>query len=251
MFYPRAADYPPSEGDAEYLVQVAPGVQVAARFFAGDPAWSSILFFHGNGEVASDYDEIAPLYRERRLNLVVAEFRGYGGSTGTPTVAALMADAHPVAEAFHSQLDQRGFAPRRYIMGRSLGAHPALELAANRSEGFHGLIIESGAGMIRRMLDRRGLLDTEPGRRLADAHDAKLRRIQLPVLFIHGSEDDLVPLSAAWELHDHLAGTPRTFELIPGVGHNDLMWRAQHQYFDAIEAFTSSSGGRSATGREK
>src|SRR5687768_1487477 len=82
MFYPRAADYPPSAGDAEYLVQVAPGVQVAARFFAGDPAWPSILFFHGNGEVASDYDEIAPLYRERRLNLVVAEFRGYGRSTG-------------------------------------------------------------------------------------------------------------------------------------------------------------------------
>jgi hypothetical protein len=220
MFYPRAADYPPSDGDVEYLVDVAPGVQVAARFFAGDAAWSSILFFHGNGEVASDYDEIAPLYRERRLNLVVAEFRGYGGSTGNPTLAALMADAHPVAEAFHTQLDQRGFAPKRYIMGRSLGAHPALELAANRSEGFHGLIIESGAGMIRRMLDRRGLLDTQPGRRLADAHD-------------------------------HLAGTQRTFEMIPGVGHNDLMWRAQRQYFDAIEAFTSGSGGRSATGREK
>src|SRR5205085_9496075 len=105
--------------------------------------------------------------------------------------------SHRVAAYFHAALDERRFSPRRLIMGRSLGAHPALELAANASDGFAGLIIESGAGNIRRMLERTGLLDTELGGALAAAHEAKITSIALPTLLIHGEQDDLVPLSNA------------------------------------------------------
>ena len=241
MFYPQRDHSSPPSGAEDHLIEVEPGVSVAARLYIADAARPTVLYFHGNGEVAGDHDGIAPLYHDIGLNLFVAEFRGYGKSTGHPTVQALVADAHPVAAYFHETLDRRGFAPERFIMGRSLGAHPALEIAANAPEGFAGLVIESGAGNLRRMLERVGLLDTELGGELAAAHEAKLRSIRLPTLVIHGEYDELISLSAAELLCDLLEGAEPRMEVIPGAGHNDLLWVGQPQYFGAIASFVSDA----------
>ena len=243
MFYPRPAEGAPPRGATDHLIEVEPGVEVGARFYASERSGPTLLYFHGNGEIASDHDDIAPLYHEVGLNLFVAEFRGYGSSGGQPSVAALVADAHPLSDFFHAALDEGGFSESRFLMGRSLGAHPALELAANDDRRFRGLILESGAGNIRRMLGRTGLLDTEVGGRLAAAHEAKIRSVVLPTLLIHGERDDLVPLSAARELHELLAGASRSLVVIPHAGHNDILWLGQRQYFEAIHRFVTHSAG--------
>ena len=67
---------------------------VSCRFYKGNAEWPWILFFHGNGEVVSDYDEISPFYFKRKINLVVADYRGYGKSGGTPTITDMLSDAH-------------------------------------------------------------------------------------------------------------------------------------------------------------
>ncbi len=240
MFYPRGDDRPPPPGASDHLIEVEPGISLGARFYPTDPDRPTLLYFHGNGEVAGDHDDIAPLYHEIGVNLLVVEFRGYGQSTGQPTVAALIGDAHPSVAAFHRLLDAQGFSEERYVMGRSLGAHPALEVAANAAGRFRGLILESGAGNIRRSVERLGLLDTELGGRLAGEHDAKVGRIQLPVLLIHGAADNLVPLSTAETTRQLLTGTSATLEVIQGAGHNDLLWIGREQYFAAIARFVGT-----------
>ena len=50
-----------------------------------DPAAPSILFFHGNGEIVADYDDLGPLYNRMGINFLAADYRGYGRSTGRPT----------------------------------------------------------------------------------------------------------------------------------------------------------------------
>ena len=241
MFYPRPDDGPPPPGASDHLIEVEPGVALGARFYPTDPAGPSLLYFHGNGEVASDHDGIAPLYHEIGVNLFVAEFRGYGRSSGYPTFAALVGDAHPAVAYFHDLLDRGDFSEERHIMGRSLGAHPAIETAANAAERFRGLILESGAGNIRRSIERVGLLDTERGGQLAAAHETKVGGITLPVLLIHGEVDTLVPLSAAEVTRDLLMSTTATIEVIPGAGHNDLLWVGREQYFDAIRSFVATT----------
>ena len=241
MFYPRPDDQPPPPGASDHLIEVEDGVALGARFYPIDRAAPTLLYFHGNGEVASDHDGIAPLYHEIGVNLFVAEFRGYGRSNGQPTVAALVGDAHPSTAYFHDLLDQLAFSEQRYIMGRSLGAHPAIEVAANAADRFRGLILESGAGNIRRSVERIGLLDTEFGALLAAAHEAKVGRIALPVLLIHGEIDTLVPLATAELTRDLLTSTTATLEVIPGAGHNDLLWVGREQYFGAIDRFVGSS----------
>jgi pimeloyl-ACP methyl ester carboxylesterase len=241
MFYPRGDHRPPPPGASDHLIEAEPGVSLGARFYPSDPAGPTILYFHGNGEVASDHDGIAPLYHEIGVNLLVVEFRGYGQSSGQPTVAALVGDAHPSVEAFHRLIDEQGFAEERYVMGRSLGAHPALEVTANAADRFRGLILESGADNIRRSVERLDLLETELGRRLAAAHDAKVASIQLPVLLIHGAADNLVPLSTAETTRGLLTGTTSKLEVIAGAGHNDLLWIGREQYFKAIAEFVGTS----------
>jgi uncharacterized protein len=249
MFFPRPNEGPPPPGATDHMIEVdstsTPRVAIAARHYLADPSWPTILYFHGNGEVASDHDGIAPFYRDIGLNLFVAEFRGYGDSTGAPTYATLVSDAHPVVAAFHHILDELGCSEVRYVMGRSLGANPALEVAANAAAtpngSFAGLIIESGAGNIRRSLERTGLLDTEIGGQLAHAHERKIRSITLPALLIHGEIDILVPPATAEALRDLLVSTSPTLEVIPRAGHNDLLWVGRPQYFKAITTLVEAT----------
>lgn len=237
MFYPRPDPHPAPPGASDHLIEVGSDAAIAARFYAFDPALPTLLYFHGNGEVISDHDTLAPLYRQAGANLFVAEFRGYGRSTGTPTLEHLVSDAHPVAAYFHEHLDAAGYASRRFVMGRSLGAHPALELAANGA-GFGGVIIESGAAGLGRMLQRFGFdVSSGLGAELVAAHEAKLRSIRIPALLIHGEQDELVPLQTAIELYELLSEVDRDTLVIPGAGHNDLMWVGLQSYFEAIQRF--------------
>lgn len=52
----------------------------------------TLLFFHGNGEIVEDYDDIAQIYLKLGINFLPVDYRGYGRSTGSPTVTAMMRD---------------------------------------------------------------------------------------------------------------------------------------------------------------
>jgi pimeloyl-ACP methyl ester carboxylesterase len=244
IFYPRPDFGPPPPGAEDVSMPVAPAVAVACRFYPTDPALPSVLFFHGNGEVAADYDDVAPLYHRARLNLFVADYRGYGASNGAPSFAALNGDAHPVLDRFHALLDERGFNPARFVMGRSLGAYPACELAARRPERLRGLVIESGAANLSRLARRVPAGEAaEVLDRLVAGHAAKIAAIALPALLIHGDVDELIPVQSAVEFYDTLTAEPKELVLIPGAGHNDLLWVGARRYFQALAAFAAVHAG--------
>lgn len=244
VFYPRRDHTPPPDGAVDLDIAAEPGVNLSARLYAADRAFPTILYFHGNGEVVSDHDGIAPLYHAAGCNLFVVDYRGYGRSGGRPTFAALVADAHAAAARFHAELDARGFTGARFVMGRSLGSHPALELAAHRPERLRGLIIESGAANLRRLAQFAGAnLPSVDVEALVEAHEAKIRSIRLPVLIIHGERDELIPVEHAAALYDLLENTERDLLIIPGAGHNDILWVGQRAYLAAIQRFVAQHGG--------
>jgi pimeloyl-ACP methyl ester carboxylesterase len=241
IFFPRRDHSAAPDGATDHRLEVESGVAIGARFYVRDAALPTILYFHGNGEVASEHDDIAPLYHEIGCNFFVADFRGYGQSDGEPSMVHLVGDGPPVAEQFHEMLDAGGFAASRFIMGRSLGSQPALEIAARAADGFQGLIVESGAASARRYLNRLGLAETGEAATLVAAHEAKIRTITLPALLIHGERDELVPLQQAVELRDLLANVDPQLVIIPNAGHNDLLWRGLREYFAAIDAMTGET----------
>jgi hypothetical protein len=104
------------------------------------------------------------------------------------------------------------------------------------------LIIESGFANTIALLARLGLqvrgADEE---RAGFGNAAKLSRIALPVLIIHGQDDVLIPASDAHELHRRCASPDKRLVLIPRAGHNDLMMVGMKTYMDAIRRFVGTT----------
>ncbi len=241
LFFPRR-EFPgearPERG-VSLFIRVAEKVSIGCRFYAAAKDSPSLLYFHGNGEIAADYDYVAPAYLERKINLFVVDYRGYGASNGSPSCGALIADSHPLFEGFVSFLLDEGFEDRLFVMGRSLGSAAAIETAYHYQGRIKGLIVESGFAGQRNQLMRLGvgLLFKDPDRIIGFGNDVKIREIRIPTLIIHGLRDELIPPEEGKTLFA-LSGDSRKRSLfVANAGHNDLMERALDQYMEAVASF--------------
>jgi hypothetical protein len=250
LFHPRRdSSSPPSAAPAapkklpgrqDILVPVADGISVGARFHLGGRDYANILFFHGNGEIAADYDEIGPFYNRIGINFLAADYRGYGRSTGHPTVAAMMQDGHTIFQFVRSWLKQNGFTGPLILMGRSLGSASAIELAAAHGEQVSGLIIESGFAFAGPLLRLLGVDPAVIGFREETAfrHLSKIAQFRKPLLVIHAEFDHIIPFSDGQALWDASASAEKTLLKIPGANHNDILARGFAEYLAAIHRFT-------------
>jgi alpha-beta hydrolase superfamily lysophospholipase len=242
IFYPRKDFNPCPENAFDLSVGVTDGVSISCRFYMGQHEWPWVLFFHGNGEVVSDYDEISPFYHQRKMNLVVADYRGYGASNGTPTLTDLVQDAHVIFKEVRGEISRRNLRKDLWVMGRSLGSISGLELAYHYQEEMEGLIIESGFPSVVRILFHLGALAPVTGLEKIDQECLeRIKKIFIPTLIIHGERDSLVPLENAREIYQHLGAKEKRLLVIPSATHNDIMLVGFKHYFKAIQQFVERS----------
>lgn len=238
IFYPRKDYGTPPRNAFDVSVPVDENVAITCRFYQGDEGWPWIIFFHGNGEVAGDYDSIAPFYAKFNLNLAVADYRGYGASTGEPTLTDLVHDAPILFEAMKKELSLRNQRGDVWLMGRSLGSISALELACRYPDQVRGLIIESGFPSITQLIFHLGLPSGAVDLfAIYEECIALVRKIISPSLIIHGEYDMLVPLREAEDLHANIGSQDKELVIIPGADHNVIMFTGFEQYFGAIQRF--------------
>src|SRR5688500_12337103 len=95
LFFPRAIASEAPAGAHDHFVDVD-GAALHLRIHAHASAVATVLFFHGNGEVIADYDHAARSFADAGASLAVVDYRGYGQSTGTPTLRSIILDAHDV-----------------------------------------------------------------------------------------------------------------------------------------------------------
>lgn len=223
-------------------VKTNDGTKIGIRLYLTDPEKPHILFFHGNGEIAEDYDDIGAVYLNFGLNFIVADYRGYGRSTGMPTIASMFGDAHEVFNHVAGWLTSGRRNGPLWIMGRSLGSAPAIELAASHREQINGLVIESGFASTLELLQRLGI----PTDRLNIRDDqvfsnaAKLSGFRGPTLIIHGEHDQIIPLHHGKDLY---AGSPadrKALHVIDGADHNTLLMVGGRNYFETIRDFINA-----------
>lgn len=241
LFFPRQAEpsFDGSNGIYDGTIPVDRDVVLGYRFYAQQKHSPVVVYFHGNGEITTDYDGIYPEFRDIGLSLLVVDFRGYGWSTGQPTMTTLLNDVEAIYKALSSLFKRAGLDdPLCYLMGRSLGSGPAIHLASSHPEAFKGLIIESGFADVTPLLVRRGfpmeLLAGEPD---PVGNVRKVQALSMPLLIIHGEEDRLLPVSNGQQLYDSSNADIKRILRIRRAGHNDLMWVGKEQYFSAIADF--------------
>ena len=239
LFHPRPEwGEPISGGNAEELmVPVGKDVVVGTRFHRADKSAPTILFFHGNGEIVADYDQMGPLYTRMGINFLAADYRGYGRSTGEPTVTNMMRDCHVIFDFVKKWLGENSFSGPFIAMGRSLGSASVLELVSHYRSGIDGLIVESGfayAGPLLRLLginlEDMGFKE-EAGFRNVD----KIKGFDGPTLVIHAELDHIIPFSDGKALYEASPAHDKTMLKIPGANHNDIFMRGLSEYMTAIK----------------
>jgi alpha-beta hydrolase superfamily lysophospholipase len=237
LFYPRRQHSKPSDGAFDLAVPVTDDISIVCRAYPGAAEKPWILYFHGNGEVVSDYDGIAHLYRKRGLNLLVADYRGYGASGGKPTFTALVSDVCIILDYVLKEIIAKEDSSGLFVMGRSLGSIAALELASRYAGSIQGLIIESGFISVAGLIHHLGLPSPGDLSPLENSYRELCANIKLPALVIHGEQDRLVPLKQGKDLYDLLGSQMKELAIIPGADHNNIMFVDSKSYMNAIENF--------------
>jgi len=238
-FFPRA-DAP----QQPFWVDCVDGTRLACAYQVTNPEAPTIVHFHGNGEVVVDYlDGFSELITRMGCNCFLAEFRGYGGSTGTPRLGKMLADVSPTIEAL-------GCAEEKIILfGRSVGSLFAIK-AAGLFPNVAGMILESAvADPVERLLLRvdPGELGTTPAmlvKAVNDAIDIKgiMSDFSRPTLLMHTLHDGLIDVSHAERLADWCGG-PARLNIFPLGNHNTIMYANGPQYFGLVNDFLSSLRG--------
>ncbi|MFQ5450448.1 MAG: alpha/beta hydrolase [Nitrospinaceae bacterium] len=235
LFFPRQ-DPSPVPGDSEEIyIEVEPRVRIHARRYPTGPARFSLLYFHGNGEIVSDYNELNPYFAILGAEMTVCDYRGYGKSEGTPTLRNLLKDAHTI---YRTLYDQGKLLDRVCLMGRSLGSAAAIELCSVHRE-ISGCVIESGYADPVPLVERRGLkmAAATPEEDALFNNSLKIKQVTCPVLILHGEDDFLISPKEA-ELNYRKAGSAiKYLEILEGVGHNDMMMARENGYFSSLKYF--------------
>lgn len=252
LFHPRAESGPPFQtagshpspaGSTDIMIPVADDIAIGARFHMAKKTGGNLLFFHGNGEIVADYDELGGVYNQMGINFLAVDYRGYGRSTGKPTVTAMMQDCHTIFDFVRNWLHENHFQGPIIPMGRSLGSASVLELAAAYRNAIDGLIIESGfayAGPLLRLLgidlDRLGFKEEK-----GFGNIAKIKKFNNPTLIIHAEYDHIIPFADGQALYQACPSDNRTFLKIPGANHNDIFMRGPQEYLAAVGKLVESA----------
>jgi pimeloyl-ACP methyl ester carboxylesterase len=220
-------------------IPVGEDVSIGARFHVAGKEAPNILFFHGNGEIVADYDDLGPVYNRMGINFLPVDYRGYGRSGGNPSVGSMMRDCHTIYDFTKKWLSDNGYRGPFIIMGRSLGSASALELASRYEDEIDGLIIESGFAFTEPLLRLMGIdlhslnLDESRGMRNLD----KIKQFRKPVLIIHAQFDQIIPYSDALQLYGLSPAPDKKLLQIAGANHNDIFYRGIREYLSEIKAF--------------
>jgi pimeloyl-ACP methyl ester carboxylesterase len=220
-------------GAADVWIEAADGVQLNAWWVPRDGSPLVTLFLHGNAGNLT--------HRAARIQEIVAagssvlmlDYRGYGKSGGRPTEQGLYRDS----EAGFVYLLGKGYRADQIILhGESLGTAVAIDLASRRP--CAALILEApftSAG------DVAATVVPVLGPWLIRSYNSlpKIRWIRVPKLFLQGDRDEVVPLRLGQELFAAAQGS-KTFWLVPGAGHNDILEVAGAEYGHRLQAFYQS-----------
>jgi fermentation-respiration switch protein FrsA (DUF1100 family) len=220
MYFPDAARHPPAEvglPEAEEIKLVSSdGEKLIAWHVpprAGKPV---MLYFQGNaGALDLRVDRFRWIIADG-TGLLALCYRGYGGSSGSPSEQGLIRDAAAAYEFAAARYE-----PARFVLwGESLGTAVAIALAANRKVG--GLILDApftsaadvGAATYPYVPVRWLIRD-------AFRSDLRIKRVTAPILVLHGERDRVVPIRFGERLFA-LANEPKRMVRFPAGNHVDL-----------------------------
>jgi pimeloyl-ACP methyl ester carboxylesterase len=221
-------------------LRTADGTQLQGVSIERPQATVEVIYFGGNDFRLDDQgDAAARVLAPPMANLTCFDYRGYGRSTGTPTITALKDDALAIFDSVARR------APNRPIVvhGFSLGSFVAAYVAEHRPVA--GLILESTAPSVPRWANNQIPLYARPFVRLhiapallAEDNEARLKTYTGPLLLLTGRLDPVTPPKFATDLRALSRSADKRVVIVDGATHGDVMTfeAAQRAYGTFLEA---------------
>jgi uncharacterized protein len=238
VYYP--SKYPEGNWDTQHLlgasdawIDTSDGVKVHGWWVQREGSRLVTLFLHGNvGNITDRTQRIQEIVAAGSSVLMV-DYRGYGKSNGRPSEPGLYRDC----EAGYNYLLGKEYQPDQIILhGESLGTAVAIDLASRRP--CAGLILEapftSASDVANTVVPFLGPLLIRNFNSLP-----KIRWIRVSMLFLQGDRDEIIPLRLGQALFAAAQGT-KTFWIVPGAGHNNILEMAGAEYRHRLSAFYQS-----------
>jgi uncharacterized protein len=224
--------------DAETVTfQTSDGFRLAAWFVPGSgaPPRPTVVVFNGNAGHRGYRVPLATALRSHGLNVLLTDYRGYGGNPGTPTEEGLAEDARAARAYALGRADVE--AKRIVYFGESLGAAVALRLAVEHPPS--ALVLRSPFASM--TLVGQHHYPMLPVRLLLRDRFLSIERapqIRCPVLIIAGTSDTIIPIDHSRRLYDAIT-VAKTFVEID-ADHNDESLLAGEQMIQAIVRFVNT-----------
>ena len=205
--------------DAQTLsLATSDGERIVAWYKPAAPGRPLFLFFHGNGDALSRRAAFLVALSADGSGFLAIDYRGYGGSTGSPSESGLLRDGNVA----YAKVRDFGYAPDRIvILGQSIGTGVAVAIAA--AHPAKALVLDSAFSATVDVAAARYWMF--PVRLLMkDTYTSRERigSICYPKLFLHGTDDPIIPIAFDRALFAR-AAEPKTFISVPGRGHVVLL----------------------------
>ena len=221
----------PAEQNVPQMVEKlvsSDGVDVVVWSFDAGSSKPVIVYFHGNAGVLGHRAGRFRWMMEQGWGVVGVGLRGGSGTGGSPTEEGHAADARAVYDALPELLG-RSVDGGVVVYGESLGSGIAVRLANERGVG--GIILETPyAAMDDLAQEKFGFYPIKALGAVKDPFRSidRIAGIKTPVLLMHGTNDQVIPIHHAKRLFD-AAADPKWYRWFDGGGHNDLWQRGAPQ----------------------
>lgn len=211
------------------------GSRLHGLFFPAKDAKVTIILFHGNGENIGDRLDFVKELVDLSINVFYFDYQGYGKSEGKPGEK----DIYDDAMAAYNLVKIRDDVDPDFIVlfGRSLGGAVAIDLATKVK--CYRLITDSTFSSLREVGKKRfpytPIFLFTPNKY---NNSRKISLLNVPVLIIHGTEDETIPFYHGEILYKR-ANEPKEFYIIEGAGHNNTYLINSSEYFEKIAKFVN------------
>lgn len=230
------SDYGVPDGAAEeHWFETADGEMLYGWYCRAKKPVASALFCHGNTGNLTTVAEMIPHLLDSGINVLYFDYRGFGRSTGSPSIGGVIADAVTAAR-FHEKLRPAGLPSILY--GFSLGGAIAAQVA--RHHHFDGLILQStftSLQQIARVAYPRVPLHLLSGN-FFDTMSV-VEKLDIPLLIMHGTDDEVIPCWMAHRLFDACRHDRKQIQIVEEGLHKDLFVVDADSLVQAVNRFAS------------
>ena len=229
----------------------ADGTRLAGWFVParGKPG-GTVIHFHGNAQNMSAHLTFVAWLQAEGFNLFTFDYRGYGQSEGHPDREGVYEDSVAALRYIGSRpdIDQ----DRLLVYAQSLGgANAVAALAQDDGPRVRAIVLDSVFYSYRSIVrDKIAMVPVVSLLRwplsfmiVGNAHSPSRsvgKLPEVPILFIHGTEDSVVPYHHSVDLYNH-AEEPKALWTVEGGRHGDAMLRTDEPYRKALVEFYKSA----------